>query len=498
MTLPRNPIIYEINTWVWLNALSVHADQPITLATVPDAILDELASWHFDAIWLMGVWQRSPQGREIARTQPGLQMEYARALSDYTDADVVGSPYAVNRYEVDLALGGQDGLAAFRKRLAARNLKLILDYVPNHVAVDHPWTQECAACLVAGTEDDLKNRPGYYFRASATADGSNSGLIFAHGRDPYYPGWTDTAQIDAFSETARQHSRDTVLDIAAQCDGVRCDMAMLMVNRVFAKTWGISDLPTDEFWSVIIPPIKAKYPDFAFMAEVYWDMEADLQTLGFDYTYDKRLYDRMRDDGAGSVRDHLLAASGYQQKMVRFVENHDEARALAAFGLEHSQAAAALATLLPGAHLLHDGQLEGRRLKLPVQLGRRPIENPIESLLTFYRALLSEAAQPPYHQGVYMALAANPLSGDSDDPAALIAFAWALSDDWRIVVVNFSGQSIQTRLIIPFPHLSGFTTWEFTDALSGATALHGGADVLTAGLPIALPAYGVQIWRIGQ
>ncbi len=490
MALPRNPVIYEINTWVWLADLSVQYGRPITLADVPAAVIDEIAGWQFDAVWLMGVWQRSPLGRQIAQTHPGLQMEYERALPGYTQADVVGSPYAVYRYEVDATLGGRPALAAFREQLAQRGLRLLLDYVPNHVAVDHHWTADCPDCLVQGVSSDPEQRPGYYYTSAET------GRVFAYGRDPYYPGWTDTAQIDAFSATAREQSRTTLLDIATQCDGVRCDMAMLMVNHVFARTWRREDIPQTEFWEEIIPAVKARHADFTFMAEVYWDMEAELQSLGFDYTYDKRLYDRMRDQGASVIRDHLLAALSYQQKMVRFIENHDEQRAMAAFGLERSQAAAVLAVLLPGARLIHEGQLAGWRIKLPVQLGQRSTEPLLDSLNTFYQALLAQAAQPPYHNGAYMALAAHPVLGTDPGHEALIAFVWALGEDWRVVVVNYSAQLVKARIMIPRPALGGLQIWEFTDALSGASVLHVGDDLLTAGLPLELNAYGAQILTV--
>ena len=117
---PKNPLIYEINAWTWLNTLSQKHGQPIDLECVPDSELDALAKWQFNAIWLMGVWERSPVGRKIAAEHPGLQEDYRRTLPDYKPEDVVGSPYCIRRYEVDPALGGKAGLAALRKRLAER------------------------------------------------------------------------------------------------------------------------------------------------------------------------------------------------------------------------------------------------------------------------------------------------------------------------------------------------------------------------------------------
>jgi hypothetical protein len=497
MALSQHPLVYEINTWVWLDTLSRKYGRPITLLNVPAEALDALASWSLDAVWLMGVWERSPRGREIALRHPGLQTEYGRALPGYQPEDVIGSPYAVRRYVVDERLGGPEGLARLREHLSRRGLALILDYVPNHVAIDHPWTLEQPECLVQGTDDDLRRSPGAYFSVSLT-DGERR--IFAHGRDPYFPAWTDTAQVDAFSPEARQRSRETLLDIAAQCDGVRCDMAMLVTNRIFAQTWSRLSVSDAEFWSEIIPEVKTQVPGFIFAAEVYWDMEWELQQLGFDYTYDKRLYDRLVRDSGRSIRDHLMAPIEYQERLVRFVENHDEARALSTFGPRKVIPAAVLAATLPGMRLFHDGQFEGRRVKLPVQLGTAPEETLAADTVAFYRRLLAEVSQPPYHQGAYMMLGMHPPPAAADaNPLHenLITFAWALEPDWRIVIVNYADIHVQGRLMLPRPAFESAPAWRFEDALNPRRAVTVEGDHLLAeGLSLKMEPYDVIIYRV--
>ncbi len=496
MALRDNPLIYEINTWVWLADLSSRYNHLVTLADVPEIVIDELAGWRPDAIWLMGVWERSPRAREIAIYHPDLQAEYQRILPGYTPRQVAGSPYAVHRYTVDSRLGGPDGLAAFRRQLQAHGIRLLLDFVPNHVASDHPWTVEAPECLVLGSEIDMRVRPDSYFVALVEPRKTR---VIAHGRDPYFPAWTDTAQVDAFSRAARERSRDALLDIAGQCDGVRCDMAMLLVNRVFAHTWSRhdSDIPSTEFWEAIIPAVKAQRPDFVFVAEVYWDMEAELQSLGFDYTYDKRLYDRMRHENGLTVRDHLLADIHYQRKLVRFIENHDEQRALSAFGMEKSRAAAVLALALPGARLTHEGQFEGRRIKLPVQLGERPYEPVVEPLLVFYQRLTAELSEAPYHDGVYLAFGTRPILNNDAHYEHILAFAWVLGADWRIIVVNFGEEPANGRIMLPIPALAGRSALRFEDQLDPAHASqYSGDSLLVAGLPLELEGYGVRIFRL--
>ena len=284
---PLNPSLYEINTWAWLDDLSRRAHRPVTLADVPPAEWDALAETRFDAVWLMGVWERSPAGVRIARTHPDLQAEYHRALPDFTPEDVVGSPYAVHRYSAAPELGGPEGLQAARQALAARGMRLVLDFVPNHVAVDHPWVYQHPEYFIQGTYADLAAQPGAFFEAN--------GRVIAHGRDPYFPAWTDTAQLDAFAPGLRAAAIATLADIAHQADGVRCDMAMLLVGRIFGQTWEgrTGEEPSTEFWWDVIGAVKTAHPPFIFLAEAYWDMEWELQQQGFAYCYDKRLYDRL-------------------------------------------------------------------------------------------------------------------------------------------------------------------------------------------------------------
>ena len=198
-------------------------------------------------------------------------------------------------------------------------------------------------------------------------------MVFAKGRDPYIEPWQDVLQLNAFSPALREAAADTVTAIGDQCDGVRCDMAMLMTNEVFARTWGerAGAAPEADFWPTLIARCRQAHPDFLFIAEVYWDMEWTLQQQGFDLCYDKRLYDRLVHDEPASVRGHLQADDAYQQHLIRFIENHDEPRAALTFGPARARTAAVVMSTLQGARLYHDGQLEGFRTHLPIQLGRQ-------------------------------------------------------------------------------------------------------------------------------
>src|SRR5512139_3356453 len=381
---PAHPVIYEINTWVWLRELGKKYGKPVNLATVPAEEWDRIASLGFDAVWFMGVWERSPAGIEIAMRNEGLIEDFRRALPDFAPEDNVGSPYCVRRYVVDERLGGPAGLAAARKQLAGRGLRVILDFVPNHVAPDHPWASAHPEYFVQGSDEDLRRDPASFFAAGAK--------VLARGRDPYFPAWPDVLQLNAFDPGLRGAAVETVRQIADQCDGARCDMAMLMMNDVFERTWGhrAGARPAADYWPTLIPAVRERHPGFRFIAEAYWDLEWALQQQGFDFCYDKKLYDRMEHADAESVRQHLLADLAYQHRLVRFLENHDEPRAAATFEPGKARAAAVAVLTLAGAKLLHEGQFEGRKVRLPVFLGRRPAEEPERDLVAFYERLLQE------------------------------------------------------------------------------------------------------------
>jgi len=312
---------------------------------------------------------------------------FSGALTDWRLYDVAGPPYCIRDYLVDDRLGGPAAVAGARKELAARGVGLILDFVPNHVAPDHPWVTDRPELLVTGTEEDLDRDPASFLRVGNT--------VLANGRDPCFPAWPDVVQLNAFAAVLRDAAVATLTSIAEQCDGVRCDMAMLILNDVFARTWGdrVGPAPAADYWSTVISAVRSTHPGFLFVAEACWDLEWALQQQGFDFCYDKRLYDRLEHGPAEAVHGHLTGDTGYQQHLVRFVENHDEPRAAAAFG-DRSAVAAVTALTQSGAGLIHHGHVAGRRTRLPVFLGRYPDEPADPVVADFYRVFLDALADP--------------------------------------------------------------------------------------------------------
>jgi hypothetical protein len=488
LTWQTKPTIYQINTWVWLHTLSQRCGTAVGLHNVPDEVLDDLAAYGFDAIWLMGVWQRSAAARLNALKY---KHEYRGALPDLTDDDVIGSAYAISDYRVDDRLGGRDGLAVLRARLRARGLRLILDFVPNHMAIDHEWVQSRPELLIQGTKDDLKKRPNDFFAVGS----ARRQLVLAHGRDPHFPGWSDTVQVNAFHPELRAAHRAILMDIAEQCDGVRCDMAMLLLDDVFARTWeGCVEKQTDRpYWVEMIDALKNAHPDFIFIAEVYWGREGEMLQQGFDFVYDKTLYDRIVDRDIQKIRQHLLAPLAYQRRTLRFIENHDEQRAYAVLGAERSFPAAVLITTLPGGLLLHDGQLTGRRVKLPVQIARQPDEPEDAELHRLYRQLLQERRNPIY-SGNWTLFEIAPAADNGH--YNLLAYGWYLNERHdRLIVVNLTEYRSRGLVNLRRWNWLAGKHWRLHDMLDGAAYDRSGTEMVERGLYIDLEPYEAHIFR---
>jgi hypothetical protein len=478
-----------MNTRVRLAELSQARGRRATLDDIPDADLDELRRLGFDWLWLLGVWQTGPASRRVSLAVPELRREYAHVLPDLTDDDIVGSCFAVRRYAVRADFGGDEALARLRERARARGLRLMLDFVPNHTALDHDWVTTHPEFYVSGTEIDLARAPANYTRVET----GRGPALLAHGRDPYFPGWTDTLQLDYANPTLRAAMADELVQVAARCDGVRCDMAMLVLPAVFERTWGIAAEP---FWPEAIPRVREQHPGFCFMAEVYWDLEWTLQQQGFDYTYDKRLYDRLRHEGARAVREHLGAGLDFQDRLARFLENHDEPRAAATFPPAMHEAAAVVTYLAPGLRFVHQGQMEGRRVRVPVHLGRGPVEPVDAGLRDFYERLLGCMRERVVRTGTWRLLDCVPAWGGNWTHDGFVAFAWDGPDaERRLVVVNYAPNQSQCYMRLPWADLAGKSV-RLEDLMGGASYDRAGGDLVERGLYLDLAPWGYHVFAV--
>lgn len=484
------PALYQVNTRIWLTQLSRKVGRPATLDDIPDRDLDQFAGKGFDFIWFLSVWQTGCASQRVSRSLPELRKDFEATLPDLREEDIEGSGFAITGYSVHEKLGGDAALARLRARLRERGLRLILDLVPNHTALDHPWVEQHPEYYVAGTEEDVIREPHNY----GWARRKEGDLVFAYGRDPYFPGWTDTFQLNYGNPATQSAMRDVLMKIASQCDGVRCDMAMLLLPEVFERTWGRT---AESFWPSAIAQVRESYPDFRFMAEVYWDLEWTLQQQGFDYTYDKRLYDRLREGHAKPVREHFLAGLDYQDKLARFLENHDEPRAAATFSPESHKAAAVITFLAPGLRFFHQGQFEGRRKRISPHLVRAPIEPVEETLQQFYERLLAVVRQEVVRTGQWQLLECRPAWDENWSSDSFIAFAWEMDRERLLVVVNYSPEWGQCYVKPAFTDLAG-GRWQLKDLIGNTVYEREGRDLYERGLYLDEPAWKAQVFAVSR
>ena len=285
--------------------------------------------------------------------------------------------------------------------------------------------------------------------------------------------------------------RRELLRIAGQCDGVRCDMAMLVLPDVFERTWGRR---APLFWPDTTASVREQSPDFCFMAEVYWDLEWTMQQQGFDYAYDKRLYDRLREGHARPVREHLFAGLDYQDKLARFMENHDEPRAAATFPPPMRDAAAVITYLSPGLRFFHQGQFEARRTRISPHLVRGPVEPTDNSVRQFYDRLLEVLRSPAMRDGDWRLLECVQAWDGNWTVDCYLAWMWTgRTGERRLVAVNYAGNQSQCYVRLPSPGARAVT---FKDLMGASTFERDGRDLDAHGLYVDLPAWGYHVFEL--
>jgi glycosidase len=474
---------------VWLTALSRSIGRHATLDDIPDAELDRLATLGFDWVWLLSVWQTGAAGQRVSATNPEWRKEFQETLPDLREEDIAGSGFAITGYTVHTQLGGDAALERLRERLRQRGLRLLLDFVPNHMGLDHPWVETHAEYFVPGTELDLARAPRNYTWVKR----KQGDRLLAHGRDPYFPGWPDTLQLNYANPATQEAMIGALLKIAGQCDGVRCDMAMLVLPDVFERTWG---LRAPLFWPEATQRVRQQSPGFCFMAEVYWDLEWTLQQQGFDYAYDKRLYDRLREGHARPVRAHFRAGLDYQDRLARFLENHDEPRAAAVFAPEVHRAAAVITFLSPGLRFFHQGQLQGVKKRISPHLVRGPDEPVDRELEAFYERLLRVLRHPAVRDGRWQLLECAAAWEGNWTSDCFVAFAWhGREGDRLIVAVNYAANQSQCFVRLPFSDLAG-SVWRLHDRLGDACYDREGDALQCLGLYLNVLPWQVHVFAL--
>jgi len=364
------------------------------------------------------------------------------------------------------------------------DLKLMLDYVPNHSAVDCPWTS---------------SNSDYYIRAAQSAPPYDptrylpSGIAFGWGG--YGNAWTDTAQYNYFNPSLRTAMINNLMKVASLSDYIRCDVAYLALNTVIKNNWatqlaywGYSE-PSTEFWSDAISQVKASY-NVQFLGEVYNPWQQALQAVGFDFTYDKTLYDILAAGNIDNIRNYITSMPlSFHQHSAHFVENHDEPRSPAYFGSNtRADIAAAISMTLPGMKFYFMWEQFGYFNQLEIHLRRETPEDQNSGVLKFFTAFIAAVSKDVFHQGTWYM---RTVQGTNN----LLAWEWVYNNEKVLTVLNYSGTQSSGSIVCPFAQpVDGNDTIPVTDLLTGTVYMRSAKQMSTSGLIVVLDTWSVQMF----
>lgn len=486
-------LIYEINTRYWMYQLRQKYGENIKLGSIPETEIQAISKAGVDWVWLMGIWDNSNLDHNFLNRHPGLVHDFNESLPDWSIDDVIGSPYSIKMYRIHPSLGTVEDYKTLRNQFRRFGIKIILDFVPNHYGYLSPLVKNHPEYFIHW-DDEPEERE--LFSKVQTIKGEK---WIAHGKDPYFPPWDDTFQLNYYSQETRDFMSDKALELAQLCDGLRCDMSMLCTNSVIKMNWGWligdqSEMPDHDFWRDTISRVKSQNPDFVFIAEVYWGMEWELMEQGFDYAYDKTLYDNLVANEVDQIHGYLDAELKYQEGLCRFIENHDEARAATAMRENQSIAAAVVVSTLPGITMYHQGQLAGDKVKIPVQLRNkkneplnRKIKQAYHKILQFLPLIKEENLE--WHKN-------EVIKASEQDHSTLLAWNWSNKDGIYLVVVNYADTHANGQIVLDQDHLIFETEKaEIIDHYTKETNLRN-TDDLKKGLYVNLGPYKFHLFEI--
>ena len=490
-SLPKYPSIYQLSTRPYLYDLSKKYGKTIrALRDIPESEFQDYKSKKFDFVWFMGVWQVGPYGVQHDRTKPSLVENFRRLLPDYTSEDAIGSPYSITDYvcNKELCPNGDSDLLWLKKKLNSLGIRLMLDFIPNHFALDSPLVKEDINYFIRAPKG---SHPPY----DANRYFSNG---VAYGNMQYSSPWTDVGQLNYFNPKTRNLMKQRIRSAARFADGLRCDMAYIMLNDYFYGTWNKElnswgwSKPSEEFWKSAIREAKNAYPNLVFLAEVYGDQFKTLLNLGFDYTYDKELLDRYRNGHLDNIRGWIQYTNQYSKHLCRFIENHDDNRAVSMFGgnIKRTDITALATYTLPGMKFYFQDQWYGYRNKLDVHLRRSKAESKSIEAMGFYKIMFNFINDNIFRNGDFTYLNAS-----GDTAWRLIAYRWRdnMSNNKMLVVINYSDQTGSGRVKIS--DISGSGTIKLKEILSGVTYERNRDELRNNGLFVIINDFSAQIFK---
>ena len=392
-----NTVLIAKSTYVWLAQLSRQYGRWIgRLDEIPDEELETLARRGLNALWLIGVWERSRASRTIKQL--------------CGNSEAVASAYSLNGYEIAWELGGEAAYLNLRDRAYRYGVRLASDMVPNHMGIDSPWVVEHPDWFIGRWD---KPYPAYSFNGpDLSQDGrvelriedhyyeqSDAAVVFQrrdrasgetryiyHGNDGTSFPWNDTAQLDYLNPAVREQVIQAILHVARLFPIIRFDAAMTLAKRHYHRLWfpgpgasgaipsraefGMDQAEFDrcmphEFWREVVDRVAAEVPGTLLLAEAFWLMEGYfVRTLGMHRVYNSAFMNMLRDEENAKYRSVIKNTLEFDpdimKRYVNFMSNPDERTAIDQFGKgDKCFGVAVMMATLPGLPMFGHGQIEG-------------------------------------------------------------------------------------------------------------------------------------------
>ncbi|MEO5988904.1 MAG: alpha-amylase family glycosyl hydrolase [Candidatus Eisenbacteria bacterium] len=557
--MPRTVLIAK-STYVWLDQLARdHGRSVCRLDEIPEEALNRLAAFGINALWLIGLWERSPASQRIKQL--------------CGNPDAAASAYSLHDYTIAADLGGEEAWGVLRDRAMARGIRLASDMVPNHMGLDSPWVIEHPEWFLQLPYSpypsyrfdgpDLSRDPNvalhledHYF------DRSDAAVVFRrmdrntgeqrflyHGNDGTSFPWNDTAQLDYLDARVREHVIQTILAVARRFPIIRFDAAMTLAKKHVQRLWfpepgsgeGIPSraghgmtqeqfdhLMPQEFWREVVNRVAAEAPGTLLLAEAFWMMEGYfVRTLGMHRVYNSAFMNMLRDEQNANYRTVIKNTLEFDpdvlQRYVNFLNNPDEKTSVEQFGRgEKYFGVCTLMATLPGLPMFGHGQMEGFEEKYGMEFRRAQRVEPVDqgmldehwrriSPLLHRRALFAGAAdfllydctndRGRVNEDVYA------YSNRSGDDAALVLFhnRYASAEGsvhWSVAYAEKRGdgsRSLRRRSIAEGLGLpAGDRLVRCREVVRGQEHLLSVSVLREQGLSLALEGYGSRVyidWR---
>lgn len=547
------------NVFVWMAQLATRYGVPVdTLDEIPDRAIEELADQGFDALWLIGVWERSAASATIKRLRG--------------QPDAMASAYALFDYAVAAALGGEDAWLRFAERARRLGVRLAADMVPNHVGIDGRWVVEHPEFLLTldhppypgyrYTGPNLSGDPrievriedGYWdardaavtFERVDTATGERRYVY--HGNDGTSTPWNDTAQIDYGNPDAREAVMQAIVSVARRVPIIRFDAAMTLAKRHVRRLWfppageggaipsraaygsmsreAFDAMMPEEFWRQVVDRVRLEAPGTLLLAEAFWMMEGYfVRSLGMHRVYNSAFMNMLAREANGdylaSMRNVVAFDPRILARFVNFMNNPDEEPARVQFGNgDKAFAVTTLMVTLPGMPMFGHGQVEGLSEKYGMEFGR-PRTDEVPDRSTIDRHMREIAPLLRIRHDFAGTDGFRLLVAEGLGPADVDTFVYANrgpTGSCSLVAVNNSPQEVDVhvRRSVPFLdparghevtesidqalHLDRQGAWiVYRDPVRARTHLVPASSWTADGVRIRLPAYGTWVaWQIDR